>query len=108
VFNEREIIECIEDRQSQAIQLSLDERDYVAETLREAWLPKRELRAHRRRQRLQNAEAATFLLKNFESQNFESLSADERGDLVATFCGFPNRRAMAQFIKRERAARRNR
>ncbi len=80
--------------------LSIFERQFVAEVLRQYLLPKRELRHRQRQLRLHEIEALKAGSKR--ARKLSKISAGDWADYVATGLGFPSAKAMERFVTRVR------
>jgi hypothetical protein len=80
--------------------LSITARGYVAEALRQQWLPKHELRTYRQQQKLKHIEASKALAKY-------GVPFGKRTEFVQKATGYDDRaKALKQFVRRARKGRR--
>jgi hypothetical protein len=99
--------------------LSIAERDFVADVLREKWLKPKEYAAYRRTVKLKHIEVARKLVATSwldapdawskPADNAKKKQSVRRGDRerwVQETHGFPSQRALEEFVKRERKHRR--
>src|SRR5262249_5844717 len=99
------IIAKFEDERAPHIELSINERRFIRETLEWAWLPKHVQRKLLRQRQLESIEALETLLKHASATLTPTrtpITADVRAEIVRDFHGFPSKQAVARFKKRER------